>query len=132
MIGINTGIFLFLALASLICCLYFLSLPPVDDRERKNEANKEGVPFRMREWYNYRVYLGKENRDANSFIECFDDNGKYINCPGIGGEVIYNKNGVRYRYKVIGFKNEDANSDWLYLSDCIYPVIEYVGKVNEL
>lgn len=97
----------------------------------RREAKREGVPFRERMWYNYRAMLYKEILHEKSFIEIFDKDGKYIDCPGIGGEVIYNDHGRRYRYRVIGFKNDSPNRDWLYGSDYIHPVVEYVGKVKE-
>lgn len=96
----------------------------------KHEAKRHGVPFRERMWYNYRAMLPKDRLAEKSFIEIFDAEGRYVNCPGIGGEVIYNDHGRRYRYRVIGFENESPNKDWLYDGDWINPIVEYVGKVE--
>lgn len=95
---------------------------------RMLEARKEGVPFRMKKWYNLRAMLPRNELPKHSFIEIFDDKGNYIDCPNIGGEVILNNYGKRYRYKVVGFKNQNRDSDWLYETDYINPVIEYLGK----
>ena len=97
----------------------------------RREAKREGVPFRECMWYNYRAMLPKDILAEKSFIEIFDADGRYINCPGIGGEVVYNAHGRRYRYRVVGFKNDSPNRDWLYDNDYINPVVEYVGKVKE-
>lgn len=99
--------------------------------KRKREAKREGVPFRKRMWYNYRAMLPKDALSDKSFIEIFDERGRYIDCPGIGGEVIYNYKGQRYRYRVIDFRNDSRNRDWLYDTDYIHPVVEYIGKVKE-
>lgn len=97
---------------------------------RKREAKRERVPFKKKEWYNYRAMLSKDSLADKTFIEIFDEGGNYIDCPGIGGEVILNAQGRRYRYRVVGFKNESRNRDWLYDTDYICPVIEYLGKEN--
>lgn len=97
---------------------------------KRYEAKKESVPFRERMWYNYRAMLPKDRLSESSFIEIFDKNDCYIDCPNIGGEVIYNNRGKRYRYRVIGFENESRYRDWLYDTDYINPVVEYVGKIK--
>jgi len=66
-----------------------------------------------------------------SFIEIFDADGSYINCPGIGGTVIYNDKGRSFLYEVIGFDNESPNRDWLFDSDYINPIVRYVKKLNQ-
>ena len=99
--------------------------------KRKREAKREGVPYEKREWYNYRAMLSKADLTEKSFIEIFDADGRYINCPGIGGTVIYNDKGRRYLYEVIGFDNESRNKDWLYEGDWINPIVRYVGKQKE-
>lgn len=99
-------------------------------QKRKKEAKKNGVPFRQRMWYNYRAMLPKERAKKSSFIECFNKYGKYIDCPGVGGKVIYNDKGKRYEYKIIGFENESRNRDWLYDTDYINPVVEYLRKIE--
>lgn len=98
---------------------------------RKRQAKKYGVPFREREWYNFRAMLSKDELTKYSFIEIFDEKGRYIDCPSIGGEVIYNDKGQRYLYRVIDFKNESRNRDWLYDTDYINPVIEFWEKIKE-
>ena len=45
-------------------------------------------------------------------------------------KVIYNDKGKRYEYKIIGFKNESRNRDWLYDTDYINPVIEHIRKIE--
>lgn len=98
---------------------------------RKRKAKKYGVPFRERKWYNYRAMLPKDTLAKKSFIEIFDENGHYIDCPPVGGEVIYNDKGQRYLYRIVGFKNESRNRDWLYDSDYICPVVEFLRKVED-
>lgn len=98
---------------------------------RRLEAKRYGIPFQEKMWYNYSAMLPKETLHEKSFIEIFGENGCYINCPGIGGEVIYNDRGKRYRYRVIGFDNDSPNKDWLYVDDWINPIVEYVGKIQE-
>lgn len=98
---------------------------------RKREAKKYGVPFREREWYNFRAMLSKDSLADNSFIEIFDENGRYIDCPCVGGEVVYNSKGQRYLYRIVGFENESRNRDWLYDMDYINPVVEYLRKLED-
>lgn len=97
----------------------------------KREAKRNSVPFRKRMWYNLQAMYPKVKQVDKSFIECFDVNGKYINCPGIGGTVIYNDKGRRFRYRIVGFQNDSRFRDWLYDSDYINPVVEYLGKARE-
>jgi len=99
--------------------------------KRKREAKREGVPYKKRMWYNYRAMLSKDELAEKSFIEIFDENGRYINCPGIGGTIIYNNKGKRYLYEIIGFDNASRCSDWLYDSDYINPIVRYVKKLKE-
>lgn len=99
--------------------------------KRKREAKREGVPYKERMWYNYRAMLSKDRLDEKSFIEIFDADGRYINCPGIGGTVIYNDKGRRFLYEVIGFDNNSPNRDWLYEGDWINPIVRYVEKLKE-
>lgn len=96
---------------------------------RKIKAHIYKVPFKTKEWYNYRAMLFKENLKNKSFIEIFDDKDYYIDCPDIGGKVIYNVCGVKYLYKIIGFENSSKNRDWLYDTDYINPVIEFIKKL---
>lgn len=98
---------------------------------KRREAKREGVPYEKRMWYNYRAMLSKDELAEKSFIEIFDKSGCYINCPGIGGTVVYNNKGRRYLYEIIGFKNESRYSDWLYDGDWINPIVRYVGKQKE-
>ena len=98
---------------------------------RMSEAEKYGVPFRDREWYNYMAMIPKAERKEYSFIEIFDANGKYVACPSVGGEVILNNKGERYVYEVVGFKNDSPMSDWLYDGDWINPIIEYLRKADK-
>lgn len=60
-------------------------------------AKMLGVPFRKRVWYNYSAMLKKAERKTPNVthIVIFDENGKYIDCPPIGGEVTYSI----YKYK---------------------------------
>lgn len=102
----------------------------LSEKRLKREAVSNGVPFKTREWYNYRAMLPKEELKKHVFIECFDDKGKYIDCPGIGGEVILNAFGHRFLYKVVGFENESRNRDWLYDTDYINPIIQYQRTIN--
>jgi len=95
---------------------------------RKYEAKRFGVPFRTKEWYNLRAMLGKDDLSKHRFIEIFDESKNYIECPGVGGEVILSYYGQRFRYRVIGFENESPYKDWLYDSDYINPIIEYIAK----
>lgn len=94
-------------------------------------AKHYDVPFRRRMWYNYRAMLPKESLSDKSFIEIFDKDGRYISCPSIGGEIVYNNRGQRFLYRIIGFDNESRNRDWLYDSDYIHPVVEFIGKAKE-
>ena len=98
--------------------------------KRKREAKKYGVPFRTREWYNFRAMLPREEREKNihSYIEIFDNKGHYIDCPSVGKEIKYNHKGELFVYRIIGFENESRNRDWLYDSDYIHPIIEYARK----
>ena len=97
---------------------------------KRLQAKKFGVPFREREWYNYRAMVGEERANKMGAIQIFDENKRYIDCPGIGGFVIYKKNGAEYKYKIVGFKNESMNRDWLFDTDYIHPVIEFVCKMK--
>ncbi len=96
---------------------------------RKKQAKEYGVPFRKKMWYNLRAMLQSDKLSNHSFIEIFDEKGHYIDCPGIGNEVIYNHHGNKFRYKIIGFKNESRNRDWLYDTDYIMPVCEFIAKI---
>lgn len=89
------------------------------------------VPFRERVWYNYSAMLKKAERKSPNVthVVIFDDNGNYIDCPPIGGEVTYSIMGKLYKYKVVGFKNESRNRDWLFYGDWINPIIEFVKKI---
>lgn len=93
---------------------------------RRMRAARCKVPFRKRVWYNYRAMIPSDRLTGESFVEIFDEHNHYIDCPDIGGFLVYNINGARYLYRVIGFKNENPNSDWLYDTDYINPVIEFV------
>ena len=97
---------------------------------KKLQAKKFGVPFRKREWYNYRAMAGEERANKRGAIQIFDKNGRYIDCPEIGGFVIYQKNGEKYKYKIVGFENESRNRDYLYDSDYIHPIIEFICKMK--
>lgn len=99
--------------------------------KRMSEAECYGVPFRMRMWYNYRLYIAKEDLPYREYIEIFDGNGKYIKCPAIGGKVVVVSNGKRYNYTIIGFRNDSSISDWMNAYDWIDPIVEYDSKCNE-
>lgn len=88
------------------------------------------VPFRTRVWYNLMAMLPKEKRTSNNYINIFDKDGRYIDCPGIGKFVHYFYNGSWYLYKIVGFDNERRDRDWLYDTDYIHPVIEFVKQIN--
>jgi len=75
--------------------------------------------------------LPKDILAEKSYIEIFDADGRYIDCPGIGGTVIYNDKGRRYLYEVLGFDLDSPHKDWPYCTDYINPVIQYIGKVKE-
>lgn len=83
------------------------------------------VPFRKRVWYNFQAMVPSDHLAGKSYIEIFDEHDRYIDCPDVGGLLVYNINGARYLYRVIGFKNESRNRDWLYDTDYINPVIEF-------
>lgn len=89
------------------------------------------VPFRKRVWYNLMAMLPKEEIESNNrtFVEIFDKDGFYIDCPSIGGTVIYNQKGTKFLYKIVGFQNESRNRDWMYDTDYINPVIEFIKKI---
>ena len=91
------------------------------------------APYKKREWYNYRAMLSNKDGKLNekTFIECFDANGKYIQCPNVGGHVILNIKGNRFLYEIIDFKNDNPNSDWLYASDYINPIIRFVKPLKQ-
>lgn len=44
---------------------------------RMIQARRHKVPFRKREWYNFRAHIRKEECPRYDFIEIFDDDGKY-------------------------------------------------------
>ena len=96
---------------------------------RKILARRLGVPFQVKEWYNYRAMLPHDKIKDITFIECFDANGKYIYPPEKGATVIYNIKGERYLYKIIGFDNDRPDKDWLYATDYIMPIIEFMKKL---
>lgn len=97
---------------------------------RMIQARMHKVPFRKREWYNFRAYIRKDELSEYNYIEIFDADGKYIECPKVGGQVIYSVHGKKYIYKVIGFRNESSYSDWRYSSDYINPIIEFVKPLK--
>lgn len=72
--------------------------------KRKREAKRDGVPYKERMWYNYRAMLSKASLTEESFIEIFDADGSYINCPGIGGTVMIYKR----EYPVLQVGDESA------------------------
>lgn len=96
---------------------------------RRWKAYRYNVPFRTKEWYNYIAMIPKKEREGKNYIEIFDKEDNYIDCPNIGGLVKYRYKGSLYLYKIVGFKNESRNKDWLYYGDWINPVIEFVSKV---
>lgn len=98
---------------------------------RKRTAAKYGVPFRKKMWYNYRARFLKDELSQKSFIEIFDKDGRYIECPPVGGEVVYNNKGQRFLYRIIDFDNDSRNKDWLYDSDYINPVVEFIEKIED-
>ena len=93
---------------------------------RRLQAELLGAPFRLRVWYNYRAMLPDDKLEGKKFVEIFDQKGAYIECPEVGGTVVYRYKGKRYLYRVVGFENESRNRDWLYSTDYIHPIIEFV------
>lgn len=91
-------------------------------------AKKHKVPFRERMWYNYMAMIPKEERESGDrrYIIIFDKDGNYIDCPKEGGFVPVYYYGKLYLYKVVGFKNESRNKDWLFHGDWINPIVEFV------
>lgn len=96
---------------------------------RRWKAYRYNVPFRNKVWYHYMAMLPKKEREGKNYIEIFDKEGNYIVCPDVGGVVKYRYKGSLYIYKIVGFKNESRNKDWLHYGDWINPVIEFVSKV---
>lgn len=96
---------------------------------RKLLAKLYHVPFEVTVWYNYRAMLPKNELEGKTFVECFDEEGKYIFPPKKGENVIYNIKGERYVYKIIGFNNDRRDKDWLYDTDYINPIIQFVKKL---
>lgn len=74
--------------------------------------------------------LPKKEREGKNYIEIFNEQGCYIDCPEVGGMVKYRYEGNLYWYKVVGFKNESRNKDWLFRGDWINPIIEFISKVE--
>lgn len=97
--------------------------------QSKRKAAVLGVPFRTRVWYNYQAFIPKEEYKDKRYVEIFDEQDRYIVCPPVGGTVVYNCKGVRCLYLVVGFKNESPDRDWLYESDYINPVIEFINVI---
>ena len=97
---------------------------------RRIKAAIEKVPFEHKEWYNFMAHIPKEEYTKYSHIVCFDENGKYIRCPQIGSEVVWQSGERKYIYKIVGFRNQSAYSDWLYDSDYINPVIQFVRAIK--
>lgn len=60
--------------------------------ERKWKAYRYNVPFRNKVWYNYIAMFQRSEWGGKDYIEIFDKDGRYIDCPNIGGL-------VKYRYK---------------------------------
>ena len=87
------------------------------------------VPFEVTVWYNYRAMLPKNKLEGKTFVECFDANGKYIYPPEKGENVIYNIQGQRFLYKIVGFDNDRRDKDWLYSTDYINPIIQFVKRL---
>lgn len=96
---------------------------------RKLRAKHYHVPFEVTVWYNYRAMLPKNELEGKTFVECFDEDGKYIYPPKKGENVIYNIKGERYVYKIIGFNNDRRDKDWLYATDYINPIIQFVKRL---
>ena len=94
------------------------------------KARRYHVPFRKKVWYNWMVYTLKEERNSTDGIVVFDKDGCYISCPKIGGVVKYRCKGDLYSYRVVGFDNDSPYKDWLFESDRIYPIIEFISKVE--
>ena len=99
---------------------------------KRREAKKYGVPYKERMWWHYECMLGTQHRDEHPHLECFDEKGKYINCPPIGGEVTYYDKGNRYVYRIVDFDNESRDRDWLYDGDWINPICEFVRKIENI
>ena len=88
------------------------------------------VPFRKKEWYNFQAMMLEEDYPKMSYIEIFDEQGKYIPCPSVGNEVTYHIHGVPYLYKIVGFQNDRKDKDWLYPdTDWINPIIQFKKKL---
>lgn len=93
---------------------------------RRIRAKRYGVPFRKREWYNRLAHIREE--DANGII-IFGNDDRYIDPPKVGGLVTYRYKKQLYQYRVVGYQNESRYRDWLYNTDYINPIIEFVRKL---
>ena len=93
---------------------------------RQIKAKWYGVPFCVRVWYNFLAHT--REKDANGII-IFDDEKCYIEPPIVGGLVTYRYKQQLYQYRVVAYQDENPNRDWLYYTDYIHPIIEFVRKL---
>lgn len=96
---------------------------------RRFLARKYKVPYQTRIWYNYQAMLSKDEYDESNFVVIFDFRGKYIPCPKTGETVTYHIQGNDYQYRIVGFDNDRVDRDWLYPTDYINPIIQFVKKL---
>ena len=78
---------------------------------RQIKAKWYGVPFCVRVWYNFLAHT--REKDANGIIIF----------------VTYRYKQQLYQYRVVAYQDENPNRDWLYGSDYIHPIIEFVRKL---
>lgn len=93
---------------------------------KRRECRRLGIPFRKKEWYNYRINALPEMADEYGHICVFDQEGNYIRPPKKGDTVVYRKHGLFYLYRIVGFDNGNPCSDWRHHWDWVDPVIEYI------
>lgn len=98
---------------------------------RKIKSRIYKVPFRDRVWYNLMAMLPVKERKTVGYIDIFDENDNYIDCPKIGGMVKYRYKGNLYLYKIVDFQNESRDRDWIFDTDYIHPIIEFVKKLKQ-
>ena len=87
------------------------------------------VPYKTKVWYNFQAYISESRYKEYNFVLIFDKDHRYIPCPTIGSYITYCVHGDYYKYKVVGFDNNNRDSDWLNPSDYINPIIQYVNKL---
>lgn len=94
--------------------------------------HKYKVPFQLKTWYNYQLALRSydESTSNRDYVIVIDKDNRYIKCPQVGGLLTYRIHGEDYQYIVVGFDNESPRRDWLYPTDYINPIIQFVKKLS--